>query len=224
MEAQQKLLAELGPLIGSLDDPVAEGLVPQLRPFLWEDERGGVWLKHPWVNTMMPFVNHSNKVFGSKFSMMREYLGRRDLYGYLFVVVERPWRFDVLNNWWERDKLSRAELRELLPHVWTDVEFPGRNLNDPLALFRDAGFVTDAEEAWEALPDPVPVHRGGYQEGISWTLSERQAKWFASRFTLESDEHLPVWSGSIQKDRVFGYFEGRGEEEVVLDPYMVELI
>src|SRR5688572_14866026 len=115
----------LGPRITSLDDPVAEQLLPPLRECLVDlggDSFVGIWIKHPWVNMMLPFVGQANDMYTAKFSMARQYLVERNFFGYLFVVCERPWRYEILANWWERDKLTIDELRELLPSVWTDTE------------------------------------------------------------------------------------------------------
>ena len=183
-------LEKLGPPIISIDDPNIQLLLPVLRPYVVEMETGWLFIKHPWVNTMSPFVNQCNEQYTAKFSMMREYLSKRERGAYLFVVVERPWRYETLARWWERDHLSVDELRDLLPEVWRDVEFPSRNLDNPLYLFEEAGFVTDDEEGWKQLPDPLTIYRGGAAEGISWTTDLEIGEWFSRRFTQRDEQEL----------------------------------
>ena len=210
-------IQNLGPRIESVDDPNIKLLVPVLRPCIVEMESGWIFCKHPWVNTLSPFVNQVNGQYTAKFSMAREYLSKRDLSAYLFVVLERPWRYETLARWWERDKLSIDELRELLPEVWRDVEFPSSNLDHPLYLFEEAGFLTDDQEEWEKLPDPLSIYRGGAPDGISWTTELERAEWFSRRFVFPPDEP-EVWEIEIEKYEVLAFFTGRGESEIVVNP------
>jgi hypothetical protein len=206
-------LLAMGPVIQSLDDPNIELLVPQLRPCVVELVNSGIWIKHPWVNSMIPLVGQANEIWSAKFSMMRDYLSRRRLSAYLFVCIERPWRFELLADWWRKGKISKEELRELLPEVWRDTEFPSANLDEPVYLFEDAGFLTDNEEAWARVPEQMTLYRGGTEDGISWTLSLEQAEWFARRF----GDH-EVWEMTADKSWALGHFTERGEEEIVIFP------
>ena len=210
------MLEKLGPVITSLDDPNVELLNPHLREALCEFN-GMLWIKHPWVNSFVPMVGQANEIWSWKFSAMREYLSERNLHAYLFVIVERPWRYTTLERWWEHEKITHAELCELLPDVWQDTEMPTDNSWSPLDLWIDAGFVTDDEAAWEALPDEFTVWRGGRPQGIAWTLSRETGLFFANRLRLAHQERL-LWRATVRKDEVCGFLTGRGEQEVIVEP------
>ena len=67
----------------------------------------------------------------------------------------------LLRIWWENGKLTLEQLRELLPDVWCDVEFPHNvfGMRYWLKLFKTTGFVTD--EPGLVKPDEqLTVYRG----------------------------------------------------------------
>jgi hypothetical protein len=156
----------------------------------------------------------------AKLGMTREYLGEDppNWEMYLHVVVERPWRMSTLERMYERGRIDRGKLADLLPGIWTDTELPSTNLDDPAYLWREVDFATDDEEAWEALPETMTVYRGGPEGGISWTLDRERAQWFADRFGVGH----PLWTTAVTKAQVFGFLTGRGEQEIILDPDEVE--
>lgn len=212
---------EMGHLLTGPDDPHVADLHPELQKcvVVLNDM---LFIKHPWVNTFTPFVGQANKIFSAKFSMMRRYLSERDFEGYIWVAIERPWRYDKLCDWWDRGRITESELREILPGIWMDVEFPSSNLSDPAYLWHEAGFCTDNEEEWEALPDPLPIYRGGRPDGIAWTVSKQMARFFAHRFHA-LHENPTMWRAVVPKNEVLGYLTGRGEQEVVVEPYRFDL-
>ena len=78
----------------------------------------------------------------------------------------------------------------------------------------------DEYQKWKSFDQTLTVYRGvtSYNEkrvkGLSWTLDEEKAKWFAERF----GENGKVYSAEIDKKDVYAYFGSRGESEVVVDP------
>lgn len=210
-------MAELGPIITSIDSPEADLLLPPLREKLMELDMG-LAIKHPWVNQCFGImVGQANKMLVAKWAMTREYLREPDgpnWEAYLHVVVERPWRMSTLEALYVRGRIDAEKLRELLPGIWTDTEMPTVNLAEPAMLWREAGFATDDPEAWEALPQKLTLYRGGPAYGISWTTDREQAEWFANRFGRD----YPVWEVTIDKEQALGYLTGRGESEVILPP------
>lgn len=206
-----------GGLIEGPDDPRVQQLPEPLRDCVLVMPGGAVMVKHPWVNSMAPFVGEVTDLYEAKFSMARKYLSERDLTAYLHVVVERPWRLTILERWWSRGKLSRAEAAGLLLDAWADTEMPTDNLEDPAYLWRELGFATDDPEGWAALPDTLTVWRGGPTGGISWTLDRERAEWFAQRFTAGGGKR-PLWQTTVPKAVALGYVNQRHEREVILDP------
>lgn len=222
LEEQRQRIEEMGPMILSMDSPHIAELHPALRASLIEIHPGQPALKHPWVNMVLGVqVGHANKLLRSKWGMTRGYLSERNFSGYLFVVVERPWRMSTLERFWSRGKLSIYDLRELLPEVWADYEMPLQNLSDPTWLFHEAGFISDDPEAWAELPETIEVWRGGPQGGCSWTLDRAKAEWFAQRFR-GTQEPWPLWRGQISKANALAHMTARGENEIIIEPEDIE--
>jgi hypothetical protein len=71
------------------------------------------------------------------------------------------------------------------------------------------------------FPDKLVIFRGqggrrGLTQGLSWTMDQSKAEWFAHRF---ADQGAPfVGSGWVFKNDVFAYFNGRNESEIVVSP------
>lgn len=204
-------LTEMGPV---LTEETVDLLSPPLREAIWRGRDGlGFGIKHPWVN--QPFavmIGQANKQLTAKVGMTREYLAERNWSGYLFVVVERPWRMSTLQRLWEKGRITVEELRELLAQVWTDTEMPSDNLYEIDLLFHEAGFTTDDQEGFDVLPEEITIWRGGPEGGISWTLEKERAQWFAARF----NQNHPLWEVTLSKHAALGYLSGRGESEIVL--------
>lgn len=87
-----------------------------------------------------------------------------------------------------------------------------------------------AEAFFGRLPPRLTVFRGMCLEeadsdlyGTSWTLDRGVAHWFAARHGRfrRRDSAPAVASGTIPRDRVCVYLNGRSEREVVLDPNLV---
>jgi len=91
-----------------------------------------------------------------------------------------------------------------------------------------AAMMSDAEQGKLAsLPEQVEVWRGvsdaEYAEGFSWTLSRRQAHWFAKRFAFEGTSPR-LLRGSIARTDVIAFLDGRSEQEIVAFPESVEIL
>ena len=78
----------------------------------------------------------------------------------------------------------------------------------------------DDYAVYQSLPDTITVYRGviGMAEdsylGLSWSLNQETAEWFAKRFGHRGY----VYEGQIDKKYVYAYFSGRNESEVVMRP------
>jgi hypothetical protein len=112
--------------------------------------------------------------------------------------------------------LSVDELRAVLSEHWPRTDAPGDAVPELLALFRRAGYVSDTERRLEG---ELTVYRGTFgdepQLGISWSLSEEKATWFARRLGLKG---AATWRGKVDASQILGYFVERNEYEVVVDP------
>ena len=58
--------------------------------------------------------------------------------------------------------------------------------------------------------------------GISWTLSEKMATWFATRFKAEGEPRIA--EGQCEKSSILAYFDGRDEKEIVVNPLDINIV
>lgn len=135
--------------------------------------------------------------------------------------------------------LEPEALRELLAYQWPMVDGSRGFSDEIVGLFYKAGFTTDQEGFTpEDLPrdgdGDIEIFRGNVGEdptdGFSWTLSRKVAETFASApFGIRAqilgygahreDGEEPVatvWGGWAWPENVLGYFNGRGEQEVIV--------
>lgn len=134
---------------------------------------------------------------------------------------ERPYRLDVFSQLVRRKVLSHEQVRNILADIWTDAEAPHQfGYGRLVRLFKKAGFLTDIP----GLKEPVQceIFRGcwpRHKNGISWTLDEAKAKWFAGRHNENGDSR--VYCGEVPPEGILAIFNDRGEQEVVVDPKFV---
>lgn len=73
-------------------------------------------------------------------------------------------------------------------------------------------------QEYQNFPDILTIYRGCRVEkavkGMSWTLSESKARWFAGRFARDGGV---TFRAHIHKEDIVCYLAGRGEQEVVVD-------
>ena len=113
--------------------------------------------------------------------------------------------------------------RKLLGEVWTDSEAPHTHQREWRRLFlqdrpgRDENLMGKEErEILDGMMDQVIVFRGindGYTEGISWTVDEQKAIWFAQRF---DGANPTVISMTVPKSDIIAYLNHRGEMECII--------
>lgn len=133
-------------------------------------------------------------------------------------LIPRRDRFDTIASL--ADALPAVDLNLLLVEWWTDTEFPSLyGTGRIVALFRRAGFVSDRGEA--PPTGPLIIYRGVGEgvptpRGVSWTLSEERAAWFARRFTFATGD--TVYAAEIMPEGVLGILHERDEAEVLVDP------
>lgn len=146
--------------------------------------------------------------------------------GGVFALTDKPYRLTLLK--YIKEYLTRETFSELFGEAWVMTENPNGDVNCSLAeLARwfkqaDKRKLMDEKEfaVWEQLPEEFVVYRGvavGRKPmGLSWTRNIETAKWFASRFDRNGKVGY-VQKATIKKKFAYAYFNGRGEDEVVVD-------
>jgi hypothetical protein len=193
-------------------------LHPDLKPYVVEHEEWGIQLKHPLVYQVLGFsYAMANKMYEAKSRHQQEYMAEGN-FSMALWLFERPWRIEMLKRWYDDNFISLEQMRKLLPEVWTDTEIPQGNQDDPMYLFREAGFVTDDQEGFDKLRPVLTLYRGvDYvceltHDGPSWTLDRNTAIFFGKRYA-DGD----VFKVRIPKEAALAYFIGRDEAEIILD-------
>lgn len=134
-----------------------------------------------------------------------------DFERYIFRTA-RPYRLEALGEVIMQDKLDAERLAKLIMEVWTDSENPSEALElwrGLFGAFRNCKTFTTSKAA---LPDKFVVWRGGTADGLSWTLDEKIARWFAKRF----GKNEQILHREITRTEAVCYLPDRGEKEVIL--------
>lgn len=128
-------------------------------------------------------------------------------------------RFD-----WAVTNLPKPTLFKMLPELWTGAD-PDDTKPEYLALWKEAYAANGSKMIYDKhwlSSGKLTAFRGqiGDKVGISWTLDKETAKKFAatggSRQTIRGGRIL---TRIVKRSDVLAYLTGRGESEVIIDPY-----
>lgn len=196
-------------------------LVSELRASMITTEVGQM-VHHPLV-VMFYSENMAgvmNKQLQSKRAAIHD-LVMTKRYEQIVWIFERPYRLNALEQYGSLIK-EDAEYWALLKSVWTDSE----NIFENDAVWRKLlaadrpgreAMMDESELAnFNLLNEFVNVYRGTTAEedtpGLSWTLRQEQARWFANRFRSNGK----VISQRIHKSHIVALNNSRGESEVIV--------
>lgn len=201
---------------------IGDPLDPELKAFLTTSRvLGGAYVKHPLVFGPAQIAGHLNRQLQAKKEALAAAEARADWQQWLWLH-ERPWRIPKLSELMNTRRVERDVFKKLLISAWMDTEFPWQFRRTPLTLFQYAGFVTDAQAEWDALPGRLVVYRGDSRHprlsSLSWTLSLEKGRWYAQRWATIKRIVPTVWQGDLIKAHALGFITGRGELEVVVSP------
>lgn len=176
-------------------------------------------------NTVL--VNLQTKDGVSKFRKYTYHIidKQKDIYGVMRIVREPYW---LTWLWLNNPYLDKSTFSELFGEAWVSVENSNGDANVKqktlITWFKYADkkhLMTEEELAvYENLPDTFTVYRGlsslSNKKGISYTKSLDVAKFFANRF--KTDGFTPIiLKAEIHKKYALAYFNGRNEDEIVVD-------
>lgn len=195
----------------------------------WHNMLGSM-LKHPlYVGYCDPeraaFVNF---VIKQKQAEIDRLIAKKKWYQVVFMH-ETAFLFDAFRQY--IDQFDDKSYWKILAAVWTQQEqlWPNRKLY--LQLFQSKRpqrqyLMTAAERRkLDGMPDHFPIYRGyiGRRgKGLSWTIDQSRAEWFARRFSMLTEFGQPrLMEGIAKKKDVLAYFNGRKEKEIVIDPATV---
>lgn len=191
--------------------------------------------------TLMPNGTESAEEFHARF---REYwLEHRDPLDPMGAGWDSWERLPAVVQLCRDGRIDEDRLRELLPDAWSLANAPLAYVDSEslVTVFEMAGFISD-EDGGEKPTEPLTVYRGAhpsFRDGLAWTTSEERAWFFACNYpdTLRTrmwidhqvsgspapalgnpDEGFHVYRATVLPWGVLARFDGRKEEEVVVNP------
>ena len=204
-----------------------------------KEHPNGMIVQHPYTNTRYTMnpengqtVDLTNKKERQEWqTAIESQIRKSEVDTIIYLLLNEPWSIVWLNL--VEPYLSLKDFSDILSNVWTVVEFPnncGVKLTTLIKYFKQADkkILMDSEEyqTWVNLPDEVTLYRGiagdGKVNGISWTRSEQTAEWFAKRL-LCGEQKGEVYKIIVPKEHCLCYFNGRDEQEVILDTSLREV-
>lgn len=209
------------------DEPV--DLVPELAECIVEVTDGVTFVQHPLVHTwyLGPREHYRlNRQLELKKQAVAEDEAKGKFRSIITCWYERPYRTQALLDY--LPMMTHREFWETAGHVWIDAENLWQYRDHWNWIFRlnkpEREFFMDEDErkALAKMPDLIEVHRGvsvprvnHLGSGMSWTLDEDRAKWFAKRWPHQDGHHRRIIHGHVAKENVIAYLSGRNEEEIV---------
>jgi hypothetical protein len=183
-------------------------------------------IRHPLVQELFPINGLVNQKYEEKQKHLQEAIEAEDWHTVVFLH-ERPYRCDALIDYvvgrdGHTDEVlpvqhMSEEVRELVADVWRDSENIEQHIDDWNQMIAgwepgDAPMFIDEPGKYDLLPEHVTVWRGDVADGRwSWSLDKKVALFFARRWNA----NVPLLSGIVRKDCIFGYLTGRSENEVM---------
>lgn len=204
-----------------------EELIPELVPF----ERAGplgICIHHPWIIELF-YDPQRCALINERYRLKKEQVQAASVAGkwssYVFLH-ERPYRVRALQQAIQAGARTH-DVVGLVRQAWIDSENIWQNKSAWQTIWRRIGHVhgimDDSEQTvYGWLPEIVEIYRGvrhptHWPRGMSWTRGRKRAEWFARR--LATAKHTPtVLTATVHKSKILAYFNGRGEEEIVVLP------
>lgn len=160
------------------------------------------------------FVSESGKLTVDEVSSMLSHIARPYRSKYLYQILTSK----------RGDKLTNSQVWNLIKETWSNVESVSQDeywsyifslRKTPPRYKREI----QKSDKFKFIDGDKYffVYRGGHPMGLSWTLDEDTAKWFANRNGRVGDNNN-VHMKMISIDEVKFYTNDRNEEEVVIVP------
>lgn len=177
----------------------------------------------PWKNC----IDQANQNYAFKIEALEDALLNGDWGAFVFLH-ERPYRVRALMEAIEALGGNMTALWPLVADVWTDSEnihqfgSDWREIWTTRCKFRHRVMQAYERKRLATLPDELSLWRGVSHpdsvQGMSWTLDQAKAEWFARRFAGSDGRKPLLVSGTVKKTNVLAYFSARREREIVVLP------
>lgn len=211
-----------------------EPLDPELEPWIVTNGPMGDYINAPLLQEMMWHDKKRCALINTRYRHKKEALAiaeaRRDWPAYIWIH-ERPYRFEAMMRMFHDHGVKYENSAGIISSVWIDSENIWQHKDEweevwENAPVRNGGLrmVMEPSErtALRKQQDTLAIYRGvgekGDHDGLSWTLDRKKAEWFAKRYGRGEPT---VLRGCVSKERVYAYFTGRGESEIVVNPRLI---
>jgi len=204
-----------------------EPLCEALEPYVTEGKFLGKMIHHPLIIETLFDPNRCaliNERYRLKMEALAKAKTENKWSSYVFLH-ERPYRVDALCR---AIGLGAQIDPDLVSEVWIDSENIWQHKQTWQTIWKalpDPHMTMDDNEraVYNLMPDKISIHRGirhkGHnRRGMSWTRDKERASWFANRWKGQKGLQPVVLSTEVKKKDILAYFNGRGEEEVVIMP------
>lgn len=174
---------------------------------------------------MVNILDNQDDLFYAQKQYEQNIVKQTDVHG-VYMIIRKSYRLTFLK--FIKEYLSIKDMSELLAHAWVSSENPNQDVNVPVNVvakwFKQADKIVlmdkDEYAYYQSLPQTITAYRGvaigRNPMGLSWTCNIDTAKWFANRFNTKTKKGY-IQSIEIDKSYVLAYFNGRNEDELVLD-------
>ena len=188
-----------------------EPLNPDLAPYVKDDV-----LRHPLVVLGYTIPGLANRLYADKCKQLAQTTDPMER----LWLYERPFRLEKVMEWAGSGTLWGEDLQRVLAAAWVDME--GDDTPDEpliaqvLVTFKRLGYTTDS-----GRPQPdkaLTIYRGGPPHRLAWSRDLETARWFARRWVKFGANKETVYRAVAPPRAVLAQFDGRGEEEVVVEP------
>ena len=200
-------------------------LDPELAAHLETLPEGFEAVRHPLVYSV-PHVSIFNHLLNQqllyKKSMIEQAANSGDWDTYI-CMHERPWRLWAFAQ--ISDKLDDTTFWQLVGDIWVGCENVEQNRDDWDTIWtsnrknRHAAMTAGETNEFNALADTLTIYQGHTTErddGMSWTIDEKTATWFAHRFAQLERSTPAISATTIRKQHALAYFTRRNEQEVIV--------
>lgn len=180
-----------------------------------------IFLSHPFFETAVQKIPDEDDLFNifedddkyrKLLAFTEDSITRAKTAIKIFMFIRPQYRLTLFK--YSCEYMSESDFEDILCYSWQSSEFPSRDVNvtkqEYIEWFKKLNYKS-------AFPEIVTIYRGVREcgkMGISWTLSEDKAVWFAQRYN--KDKGI-VYQAKIKNKDILYYIDS-SEQEVIVDP------
>lgn len=209
-----------------------EELDPELEMFVSSVYKVGPVLQHPLIY-LVPLVPEMNALANYQFRFRQEKLEEsiaEKNWRQIVAIHEKPHRLPAFLRYCQ--EMPDTDWWVMASSIWIGSENVWQYKKEWERIFstnrpgRDAMMEDEEKTRLASLPDTIEIYRGcksHNRRGWSWTLDNAVAVRFSTMLKMKKQTGL-LLTGKVEKKHIVAYFEGRGEDEIIINPRRVEII